>query len=455
MMVSQKVAFGLCVLACTPLVDVSALSDQKTSAQLDIDDGENALRNFINSKRKIPLKAKSNNLKISADLHVEWGYQTERLNGEILETFTYQQAQADIGGGGVVEVPGQQELIGRHYPRLKFDLFVDWDYKNMWVRTDIRFDNGMGVDDNDWNQDIDAGGYHGSGRKNGLNLKQAYVGYELFQSGGDRLIIELGRRGNLNKVFESELAFDSRFDGIFLEYSSNRGNIGQWYGQLAGFVVDSIANQFAWATEVGIDGIMGSGFDFAYTFVDWHKKGKNRYFIRNPQGFRFKVSQWRMKWYSEDFLCQGIPLEVFGAFLMNHIPSKVTNVDRFAFNAKQYEAVKKRIGRQNTGAYAGLQYGYIMHEGSWYVRGVAAYLEAQCIPDDDVKMIGTGNALGESFTAFGRGNTNWKGYTFKAGYALTENFVLETEYDHSWAIDAGIAGSRSYTRWLVETTYSF
>jgi hypothetical protein len=140
---------------------------------------------------------------------------------------------------------------------------------------------------------------------------------------------------------------------------------------------------------------------------------------------------------------------------MNHTPSKKTTVDLFPADSRAYLGVTKRIGRKNTGGYAGLQYGEVIHEGDWYLKGVAAYLEAQCIPDDDVRCIGTGNALGETFTAFGRGNTNWKGFYLKAGYALTENFVIETEFDRSWAIDASIAGSRNYTRWSIETTYSF
>jgi hypothetical protein len=441
-------------LLSTVSTSIEGLADLKTATQNDIDDGEDMLRDFINSKRKIPLKAKANNLKISGDLSVEWAYQNERLNGDVLRTFTYQQPEAQ-SSGGFVEVDGNRVVIGWHYPRLKFDLYVDWDYKNMWVRTDIRFDNGMGVDDNEWNQKIDPGGYHGSGKREGLNLKQAYIGYELYKCGGHRFIIELGRRGNLYKVFESEIAFDSRLDGIFLEYSSDMGKKGSWYAQCAGFVVDSLANQFSWAAEVGLERILGSGFDLAYTFVDWHKRGKNRYFEPNPQGFRFKVSQWRINWYRDNFLGKGMSLKLYGAFLMNHIPSKVTNVDRFPFDAKRYEAILKRIGRQNTGGYAGIKYGDIIHEGDWYVSGMAAYLEAQCIPDNDVRCIGTGNALKESFTAFGRGNTNWKGYTMRGGYALTENFVIQTQYDRSWAIDASIAGSRNYTRWLVETTYSF
>lgn len=431
-----------------------AASDQKSSNQLDIDDGENALRGFINSKRKIPLKNKVNNLKISGEMHTEWGYQTERLDGDILNTFTYQQDQADPSTGAVF-LKDDKILIGRHYPSLRFDLFVDWDYKNMYVRTDVRFDNGMGVDDTKWLPRIDDGGYHGSGIKNGLNLKQAYVGYEVFKCGTDRLIVELGRRGNLYKVFESEIAFNARFDGIFLEYTSQRGNVGNWYVDLAGLVVDSVSNHFSWGTEVGIEDILKSGWDAAYTFVDWHKSGQNRFFVENPQGFRFKVSQWRLKWFKDDFMGKGRSIQLFGAFLMNHTPSKVTNIDLFPFNSSVYLAQKRKIGRKNTGAYVGVQYGEVMHEGDWFVKGVVAYLEAQAIPDNDVRNIGTGNALGETFTAFGRGNTNWKGFYLRTGYALTENFVVEAGLDRSWAIDASIAGSRSYTRWVVETTYSF
>ncbi len=83
-----------------------------------------------------------------------------------------------------------------------------------------------------------------------------------------------------------------------------------------------------------------------------------------------------------------------------------------------------------------------------------AYCEAQVIPDNDVRNIGTGNAQRESMTAFGRGNTNWKGYCFKLAYAITDNLVLESAYNRSWNIK-NIDGTHSYSRYTMETTYSY
>ena len=426
--------------------------DGKTRFQQELEESDIvALRNFINAKRKIPLPDKSKNLHISGEVHVEWNYYTETLNGESVRVFTFREQETL---NDEIFDPGETIAIGHNDFDVEFDLFVDWDTERTWARTHVRYDNSAGVDDNGQDRKIDPQGYHGSGSCNNLCLKEAYIGYELYKCGDDRLIIELGRRGSIYKEFYSELEFASRLDGVIFKYTRKLGGFADWYIKWAGFVVDERATQFAWVAETGFDNICDSGLDIKYSFIDWVKHGPNRYFQKFPLGFRFRVSQIAMIYHvNPDYVC-GQPLQVFGAFLVNHTPSEVTFID-VNTDPAIYTGKEINIGKQNLGGFVGFQYRDIEKEGDWLVKAVVAFCEAQVIPDNDVRNLGTGNFLHDSFTSDGRGNVNWKGYGVKFGYAITDNLIVETQYDHTWALDPSIAGSHSFTRYLLETTYFF
>lgn len=431
--------------------DTGSDGKSRFSSELEESDME-ILNDFINSKRKIPLIDKSKKLKISGEVHTEWNYYTEKIDGENVRVYTFREQEVI---NDEVFDPGDTLAIGPNDFDIQCDLFVDWDTERTWARMHLRFDNSAGVDDNGLDKRIDPQGYHGSGECGRLCLREAYVGYEIFKCGDHRFTVELGRRGNIYKAFYSEIQFSSRLDGIILKYSGKWKNFTDWYVQWAGFVVDERATQYAWAAEMGLINMLNSGLDFKYSFIDWQKFGKNRYFVKHPLGFRFRVSQFSLIYrVSPKFLC-GHPLQVFGGFLVNHTPSGRTFVDASKDQAV-YKPRLKYIGRhQNLGGFFGVQFRDLFHEGDWMFKALVAFCEAQCIPDNDVRNIGTGNFLRDSFTSDGRGNTNWKGYAFKFGYAITDNWVIETQYDHSWSIDNQIAGTHGFTRYCLETTYSF
>jgi hypothetical protein len=318
----------------------------------------------------------------------------------------------------------------------------------------LRFDNAAGVDDNGEDRRIDAAGYHGSGTASKLNLKECYVGYEVFKNDRRRLTIELGRRGNIYKVFYSEIEFGSRLDGVIVKYSDKIANFSDWYVQAAGLVVDERATHYAWVAEIGLGNILDKGLDLKYSYIDWEKRGRNRYFVKHPLGFRFKVSQVAFILNVDEAICSQ-PLQLFGGFLVNHTPSGKTFVNTSKVPGAYVPRVK-HIGRnQNQGGFFGMQFREIHKTGDWLLRGMIGFCEAQCIPDNDVRSIGTGNFLDDSFTSMGRGNTNWKGYALKLGYALSENWVAEMQYDHSWSIDNNIAGTHGFDRFCLESTYCF
>lgn len=424
----------------------------KTIFQQEIEENdEDALLDFINGKRYIPLAGKSENLTISGEVHFEWNYQKERLMGKDLRVYTFREFEEWTDE---IFEPRDRIMIGHNDFDVQLDFFMDWKGEHTWARSHLRYDNSAGVSDNGLDELIDPEGYHGSGSVDNLALREAYMGYEIFNCRDNRMTVELGRRGQLYKVFYSEIAYSSRLDGIILKFASKNGAnlVEDWYITGAAFVVDERCNHFAWATEFGLNNILDSGVDFKYSYVDWHKRGKNRYFVKNPLGFRFKVSQWSLFYEFSPNWLGGYPIALSGGFLMNHIPAKYVYIN--TAGPVNYTPLKKKIGNQNLGGFVNIQFNEIEHEGDWYASALVGFCQAQAIPDNDVRNIGTGNFLHESMTAFGRGNTNWKGYCLRAGYAMTDNWVIETQYNHSWNIK-NIAGTRSYMRYTMESIYSF
>jgi hypothetical protein len=271
----------------------------------------------------------------------------------------------------------------------------------------------------------------------------------------------LGRRGNLSKVFESEIQFLSRLDGIFVRCQKTPEEMGIFYCQAAGFVVDERVNQFAWATELGWLNIYDTNFEVRYSFIDWNKFGKNRCFTRDPIGFKFMVSQVMMGYEYKNFFCNK-PLFLTAGFLMNHNPARYTFITEYAFvNGNLVNTlIKKRIGRRNLGWWAGFTLGDLDDgntggEGDWSFNFIYAVVQAQAIPDNDVGVIGTGNALHQSFTANGRGNTNFRGWQANAVYGLTNNITLLALYERSEADDKSISGSHEYSCFKLEAVYAF
>lgn len=432
----------------------------KTVLQEDIEENEfeDALLNFINGKRNIPIEDKSENLTIAGEVHFKWNHHRETIRGHNVRTYNFLE---DEDWGNEFYEKGDFVRIGPNDFEAQLDIFMDWKGERSWVRTALRYNNSAGVADNGWDRQIDPQGYHGSGILNSIQLREAFIGYEIFNQKDNRLIMEIGRRGQLCKILSSEIAFNSRFDGVNFKFASKNGGgfVQDWYVTAAAFVVDWRSDYYAWAIEIGANNILDTGLDLKYAFVDWDCKGENRFFVNHPIGLRFKVSQWSFNYELDPEWCGGYPVSFFGGFLMNHIPSKYVYVRRappkHIINPKPKDFWKpKKIGRQNLGAFLCAQLNEIEHEGDWYASLLLGYCEAQCIPDNDVRNIGTGNYRKESITAFGRGNTNWKGYCLSGGYAVTDNWVIESQYNHSWNIK-NIAGSHSFRKFTLESNYSF
>ncbi len=443
-----------CLLALSVIIGLCAtgvvLADEQDSSHFDAELNErdfDALREFLKARKAVDVAENTSNLVISGDVRAEWRHLDETCRGQRLR------------GHGCVGTSGKP--ISRNDFDVELNLYFIYTCDRTWALAQVRYDNSAGVDDNghpcgpvgskkkkgeccvDTARRCvgDPEGYHGSGNCGDLCLKKAYMGYNLYTDGVARIDVELGRRGNLYNVFESNIQFLSRFDGLLLKYDSSWECVADWYIHAAGFVVDEKVNHFAWITEVGFLNIADTDIDFKYSFIDWEKHGINRCFARNPAGFRFLNSQFTLAYnINPDVI--GVPVKVYGAFLVNHAAHKLH--------------LKHVHSRQNLGWYCGVLFGKVIKENDWALEIQYQVVQAQAVPDGDVGGIGRGNVLDESFTTCSRrGNTNYQGWKVEGLYAITDNLTVDSIVEWSKAYDTHIGGTHTYSKFELETIYAF
>lgn len=412
-----------------------------------------ALREFIRTKREIPLEEKDDDMSITGDVRFEWRHMTETAS------------HRNLRGHNAFR---DGKPVSRNDFDVEFNLRFDYVTDRTWAVAHLGYDNSAGVDDTGNGCFEDPEGYHGSGTCDGLCLKKAYFGYRICDDGRSQLEVEIGRR-NLYNVFDSRVQFDSRFDGILVQYKSCCDGIGKWYLSGAGFIVDERVNQFAWVAEIGFLDICCTGFDLKYSIIDWQKHGRNRCNVKDPYGMRFINSQWTTAYtFTPDFIRRKTVL--FGAFLINHLgkkglyygnPHQVLNEnEELVWVADPFFAKN-----QNKAWYAGFRVGKVDKEGDWSFEAMYQYVQAFAIPDEDVSGIGRGNVNNTSITAevpknpaynlIGQGNTNFKGWRFEALYAITDELTLDSILEFTQSVKTKIGGSHNYTKFELETIYAF
>lgn len=446
---------------------------------------DQAVKEFVESKENIDIKEKASNLEISGDVRFEW--RTIQEKGVVL----------DSGSGYVSSGPfdkdfrhlrGGNHVDSRGLPLSNNDFDVDFNlkfkytFKKAWAMAHIEFDNPAGIkgrndcfgkfpvfnsDGSEVDDEVRRDNRRtlkGSGEGNAITLKRAYIGYNVLADGKHRLDIEVGRR-KLDDVFDSELQFTNRFDGILLKYATALGEVSDWYLDVAGFVIDERVNHFGYVFEFGFLNIYDTGLDIRYNFIDWTKEGSNRCFARNPIGTKFQNSEVTITYTINPVIfCKETPVEFYGGFLINHAAPT---------------SVFTRGKRKNLGWYAGVYLGKVHKEGDWSIDVEYVVIQAQAVPDNDVGSIGRGNVLDENlfdvvetsphqFSDLSssassvekgyvprRGNTNFIGWRFEGLYAITDNLSLDICYEFSYEEDRHIGGRHYYQDFGIEALYAF
>lgn len=406
-----------------------------------------ALREFLKTKRADDLKSKAQDFTISGDVRSEWRHLTE--------TIEVNDRKVSLRGNnehvtllGVFRNPDDRigAPISKNDFDIEFNLRIDYATERTWAVAHVQYDDSAGVDDNRKVCAVDPRGYHGSGVCDDLCLRKAYFGVNVLKCGKTTLDVEIGRR-NLYNVFDSRVQFLSRFDGIVFKYRTTCPNLGDWYWYLGALVVDERVNHFAYVTEIGFLNMYDSGVDFKYSLIDWQKRGINRCFKHNPDGFKFVNSQFTLFYHfkAELLSAEGV---LYGAYLINHAGHR----RRFYKHGHRESATN-----QNKAWYVGTLIGEVEKEGDWSFEIRYEYVQAFAMPDDDASGICNGNVLNTSITQRGtsRGNTNYKGWRFEGLYALTDNITLDAQLEWSHVVDPHIGGQHDYSKLELEAIYAF
>ncbi len=442
---------------------------------------DQSLREFVQSKENIDVKDKSKNLEISGDVRFEWRSIQEK--GEILffdpSSDSYASSLSEhfhtLRGGKHIDANGLP--ISTNDFDVEFNLKIKYTFKDAWAKAHIQFDNPAGIRGRNachgtfpiFNKKGDKvtkkiprdsrWAIKGSGEANFITLKRAFMGYNIYADGRHRLDIEIGRQ-KLDDIFNSEIAFTSRFDGVLLRFASNVEEVFDWYTTVGAFVIDERANHFGFVGEIGFLDICDTGLDVRYNIIDWKKHGRNRCFILNPLGSEFVNSQISLTYtFTQSVGCQEFPVELYGGFLINHAAKKTKFTHR-----------KKK----NLGWYAGAYIGNVDKKGDWSLDIEYIGVQAQAVPEHDVGSVGRGNILDESLLDIlttssdlsksssreigfypRRGNTNFTGWKFEFLYAITDNFSVDMVYEFSNEEDKRIGGRHHYRDFEIEAVYAF
>ncbi len=448
------------------------------------------LREFVQSKENIDVKKKANNLDISGDVRFEWRSLYEKgvvlcledpdsstlSENDIARIQAVREQYRSLRGNGYVD---NNNLPLSHIDfDIEFNLKLKYSFGRSWASAHLQFDNPAGIrgrnpcfDDypifNCCGTNVERRvrgdqrySGKGSGESDRLNLKRAFMGYNIWADGKQRLDIEFGRR-KLDDIFFSEIQFSNRFDGILLKYANAINDDTDWYWETGGFVIDERVNHFGFATEIGVLNLFDVGLDLRYSFIDWIKHGKNRCKVRNPLGTQFAISQFSFVYtINPEFDCKVIPFEFYGGFLINHAARR---------------EVFTRWKKKNLGGFGGLTIGVVRKEGDWAIDIEYLMVQAQAVSDIDVSGVSRGNILDENLTdiipvdvrgAGGRysservyfprrGAANFKGWRFEFLYAITDNLSVQTVYEYSREEDRRIGGPHRYADCEIEMIYAF
>lgn len=409
-----------------------------------------ALKQFIGTKRGEEIKEKATHLAISGDVRTEWRHMNEFKRG------VWQR------GGPARDkdcIP-----LSRNDFDIEANLYFDYATDRTWASINLQFDNSAGIDDIDCCCDVeecddnfcDIDGkaccpdshrtgefrrrnnrFHGSGACDDICLKRAYFGATVWKECGAKLDVEIGRR-KLYDVFESEIQFLDRFDGLLVKYSDHWENVSDWYFQVAGFLVDERVNHFAWVAELAFFNIMDSNFDVKYSFIDWRKHGRDRCGNRARE-FNYMNSQLILTYHLDPSWTCGIPSEIYGAGLVNHIARKTASAHE-----------EDNHGRKAWAWYIGLTVGKVVDEGDWSLDIQYQWVQRNAIAYDDQSGIGLGNILGD---VCGHNPTiGYKGWQVEFLYAFTDNITVELDLQ---AARANGDTRHNFSNVQIEAVYAF
>lgn len=456
--------------------------EREFSHEIDLEERDfKALHDWILTKIDTSIKDKIQHLKVTGDIHFEWQHENEkvdgiRVRGAGMKKFHDEDLDDHDHNRYVPRVPDRRCLpISRDTFDVEANLYFAYFTRKdpAWAFIHLQFDNSAGIGDHECNcrsqrclpcqNNVGINGslckhgrLHGSGIADALNLKRAYMGYNVYKSEDARFDVEIGRF-KMYDIFESEIEFLSRFDGIVFKYEASEDWVDDWYTYLGAFVIDERMNQFGYVGEIGFLGIAGTGFDLQYSLIDWKTvpgRGPDRCGIKPAREFNYLISQIAPAYRIDKKYTCGIPMEVYSAFLINHLGKYARSApcldDDGGVCGCDFKSSRHK-GSENLGWYIGLTVNEVKKAGDWAIDIQYQWVQRNAIPYDDQSGIGIGNALDGNCCYIP--TVGYKGFIIETLYGLTDNLTIDTSFEASTANEPGV--HHTYSKFELETVFAF
>jgi len=425
--------FTLSLFAQTkPLAQGVDVNFESKEQENDMD----ALRRWLQDKRLVSLKELGGDLSISGEVRTEMKFTNEK-----------QMAQ---GTSEYIQQRGMNSATGK--PKLawdvEFNLMMDYHTERTWAAMKVEYDNVMGTR---------------SGTANRIKLEKAYLGGRIIAGDTFTMDAEIGRR-YLSNVYDSKIQFGSIFDGVVFRFGKAWQDIGDFYANVSGFIINTKANQYGEVLEIGALKIANLPLNMRYSIINWYrhfsqKDLQNGTKQTGPGGTVFQ-QPWRYLVNQYTIFYQAYP-EWFGKKLFKVYAAGL-------WNPLALEIPQTGHKKENFGWYVGVSMGLVKKAGDWAVDINYQWAQAQVAPPVDSSGIGVGNAAGEGFLTANEDGSglittqanafspyNYQGFEIDALYAFTNNLTVQQHFAWTWTLDDAIGPKSGYRQYEVEFIYAF
>lgn len=396
-----------------------------------------ALRRWLQDKRLVSLKELGGDLSISGEVRTEIKFTNEKQMAQGSDVYIQQR--------GMNSATGKPKLAWD----VEFNLMMDYHTERTWAVMKVEFDNVMGTR---------------SGTANRVKLEKAYLGGRIIAGDTFTMDGEIGRK-YLGNTFDSKLQFGSLFDGVLFRFSKAWENIGDFYANVASFIVNLEANHYGEAIEIGALKIANLPLNMRYSVINWYRHYSQEDLQNGtvqsgpggsifPQPWNYLVNQYTIFY-------QAYP-EWFGKRLFK------------VYAAGLWNALAKGIpqtgGRkQNFGAYAGISLGLVKKAGDWAVDVNYQYAQAQVAPPVDCSGISRGNAADSGFWTAKQSGAglittqknafspyDYQGFEIDSLYAFTNNLTVQQHFAWTWTLEGeDIGPNNGFRQYEIEFIYAF
>ena len=376
---------------------------------------------YLDTRGFVETRKRGGVLRLAGDVRAKWIYAKEDIKNPVVSD--------------KIPLP-----VNRY--RSEFHLYVDYTTGKSWLTSKMNWTAIAG----------------GESTAAGVDIDRAFLGYRFYEDPSTKIFAEIGR-SSLGDIFESELEFNSNFDGLHLYASRRLSGKYPYQAILHGgpFVVNMTKKHYAWVVE-GIVNQLPGNFSVKCSVIDWNSFSPVVTSSTSPSPgnqkdpkYKYCVWQWLIGKHSKISWVNGNkkPLYLYGAYLTNTL-AKATKT---TLNKKQ-----------NKGWFIGGTLGALRKAGDWSATIRYEYVEALAIPEIDVSGIGRGNQLKFWFSQAIAGNydpkdangfTNYKGASYLFMYGITNSLSLRVYGAYSKPADNRLGSEFTYRKFDIGLISAF